>query len=506
MKPQEEKYSFIARMPDRPGSLQRAAEIIKRYGGNINRIQFSRCIDPSTVFFEVTASADSYAAVHDELAAIGYLQTDLPAISFLKFHANLPHTPGALSNVLDLITEAGANIAHIDFDDSGKHPDRLTVSLSLEESGRVEALLNALKSRYPLEILDYDTTGNTLDETVFYICFAQRLRTMIGSAEDPFLFALLQDINHIVQELTNRGEDPLQVFSSIIEVGETLNRTSGEGFYADVQRIEVTPEITLFCFQLPGGGDIYLFEAPDEAMMVDTGYGIYYPDVIEMFRHYGIGDGTKLKRIVITHADADHCGAGGFYDAPAFMHRGTEAIIKSQNRATGSPSESSILEVVYTTIINLFSRFNPPENYTLFDEPTGEKRGIYPIIGRFSFGGLTFEVLEALGGHIHGLIYLFCPEAGLLMTSDTVINFGSLTEARKKYNSLADFLVTSVNVDSAVAKQERRALQEIAAGVDAAFAGTGRRCLICGGHGTVSVLDNGKLNTYGEVEHYTRHT
>jgi len=88
------------------------------------------------------------------------------------------------------------------------------------------------------------------------------------------------------------------------------------------------------------------------------------------------------------------------------------------------------------------------------------------------------------------------------MTSDTVINFGSLTEARKKYNSLADFLVTSVNVDSGVARQERRALQEIAAGVDAAFAGTGRRCLICGGHGAVSVLEDGKLVNYGEVEHY----
>ncbi|MDK2974151.1 MAG: hypothetical protein PWP08_522 [Methanofollis sp.] len=503
MEPQEEKYSFIARMPDRPGSLQRAAEIIKRYGGNINRIQYSRCIDPSTVFFEVSASTEEYASIQDELAAIGYLQTSLPEIRFLRFHAHLPPTPGALSDFLDLTTQAGANIAHVDFDDAGKHPDRLTVSLSLEESEKVEDLLNALKSRYPLEILDYDTTGNTLDETVFYICFAQRLRTMIGSAEDPFLLALLQDINHIVQELTNRGEDPLQVFSSIIETGETLNRTSGEGFYADIQQIPVAPDVTLFCFQLPGGGNIFLFEGPDEAMMVDTGYGIYYPDVIEMFRHYGIGDGTKLKRIIITHADADHCGAAGFYDVPAFMHRGTEAIIRSQNRATGSPVESSILEMVYTTIINLFSRFNPPENYTLFDRPAGEMRGIFPVLGRFSFGGLTFEVLEALGGHVQGLVYLFCPEAGLLMTSDTVINFDSLTEARSRYSSLADFLVTSVNVDSGVARQERHALHDIAAGVDAAFAGTGRRCLICGGHGAVSVLDNGKIRAYGEIEHYT---
>ena len=43
-------------MPDTPGSLYRVAEIIKKYDGNINRIQFDRRIDPGTVFYEVTVS------------------------------------------------------------------------------------------------------------------------------------------------------------------------------------------------------------------------------------------------------------------------------------------------------------------------------------------------------------------------------------------------------------------------------------------------------------------
>jgi glyoxylase-like metal-dependent hydrolase (beta-lactamase superfamily II) len=282
-----------------------------------------------------------------------------------------------------------------------------------------------------------------------------------------------------------------------------LQRTCGEGFYADVQRFRVTPEMELFCFQLPGGGSIYVFETPDETMMVDTGYGIYCPDVIAMFRHYGLGDGTKLKRLVITHADADHCGAGGFYDAMAYMHPGTLAEIETSDRAYGSPAEGSVLETVYTTMINLFSRFNPPARVTLFNGPNGEKRGIFPVLERFTFGGRTFEVLESFGGHVHGLVYLFCPEEGVLLTSDTVINFGSLTEKRKAYNSLADFLVTSVNVDSATARKERHALMDLAASVDLDLAEKGKRCLICGGHGAVSVLENGKLQVFGEIEHYT---
>ena len=51
----DQKFFFITRVPDEPGSLQRAASIIRKFGGNINRIHYDRRIDPSTVFFEVTA-------------------------------------------------------------------------------------------------------------------------------------------------------------------------------------------------------------------------------------------------------------------------------------------------------------------------------------------------------------------------------------------------------------------------------------------------------------------
>ena len=94
------KYSFVAHMPDEPGSLHRAAEIIKKYDGNINRIQFDRRIDPGTVFYEVTATDESYRKITDDLARIGYLQTSLVTLDFLKFCVYLPHRPGALYEFL----------------------------------------------------------------------------------------------------------------------------------------------------------------------------------------------------------------------------------------------------------------------------------------------------------------------------------------------------------------------------------------------------------------------
>lgn len=489
-------------MPDKPGALHRAAEIVKSYTGNIIRIQYDRRIDPATVFFEVTATPESYSRMKEDLHAIGYLQESLPTLGFLKFSVYLPHEPGSLFDLLTYITGTGANIAYIDFDDRRSDPGRVTISLNVNETAIVESLLDRLKSRYRLEILEYDTTGEKLDDTVFYVRFAQAVRGLIGTAEDKFLLSLLQDVNHIVQELNSLGQDPKEVFEWILCTGRTLRNTTGEGFYADVQRISLADDVEVFCFQMPGGGNIFLLRAPDETVMIDTGYGIYHEDAVRMFQHYGLGDPGKIRRIYITHADADHCGAGGFFEAKAYTHTGSLEIIRRANRAYGSRSESSILEEVYTTVINLFSHFTPPEDPEVFAPERIGMRSIFPVIARFTVHDLEFEVLESLGGHMHGQVYLFCPTHGIIFTADTLINFASLDEARKRYNSLADFLVTSVNVDSDCAKRERKALLELIRDMDEELTPAGRRCLVACGHGAVSVLEDGRLEAVGPVERY----
>lgn len=489
-------------MPDTPGSLHRAAEIIKKYEGNINRIQFDRRIDPGTVFYEVTASEVAYAAMTRDLSAIGYLQTSIKPPDFLKFSVDMPHRPGALYEFLHCITSAGANITFIDFDDKGRHPNQLTISLNIEQSAVVEELLNLLKSRYRLEILEYDTTGKHLDDTVFYVRYAQAVREIIGDSEDEFLLSFLADTNHIAQELMDRGCDPHQVFDSVLATGRTMNATNGENFYADVQQFSISKRVTLSCFQVPCGGSVFILHTADDMLMIDTAYGIYHEPLVSMLTHYGLAVDEKLTQILITHADADHCGAAGFFEVPVSMHTGTLDIIRTNNRAYGSKSDHSSLDAFYTKMINLFSRFNIPKDIRCFPGPDGSERGIFPVIGRYSIGDVDLEVLDGLGGHTHGQVFLYSKKHGLLFTADSVINFGSLSRERADYSSLAAFLVTSVNVSSENAKKEREGLFDLARATDLALAPTGRRCLICGGHGPVSVLDDGKLVTAGAIGHY----
>lgn len=496
------KFFFIAHMPDTPGSLHRAAEIIKKYDGNINRIQFDRRIDPGTVFYEVTATDDAYRGITRDLAEIGYLQTSLKPLNFLKFAVFLPHRPGALFGFLGYTTAAGANIAYIDFDDRGLHPDRLTVSLSLEQETEVGHLLDQLKSQYRLEILEYDTTGKHLDDTVFYVRYAQAVRELIGDSEEPFLMSFLADTNHMAQELTDRGCDPRQAFDSVLQTGRSMNATNGDHFYAGVQKFAVSESTTLSCFQPPCGGSMFIIDSPAEMVMIDTGYGIYHDAFSTMLARYGLGDMKKLSRIIVTHADADHCGGAGFHRIPVFMHEGTRDILRTSNRAYGSTSDHASLDEFYTKMINLFSKFNIPQDIRCFDEPGGTMRGSFPVIGTVAAGDITFEVLDGLGGHTFGQVFLYSREHGILFTADSVINFASMTKDRADYSSLAAFLVTSVNVDSVRAARERKGLLALAQETDAALAGTGKRCLICGGHGAVSVLENGKLAVAGTVEQY----
>jgi glyoxylase-like metal-dependent hydrolase (beta-lactamase superfamily II)/uncharacterized protein with ACT and thioredoxin-like domain len=497
------KISFIARMPDEPGALHRAAEIIKRYSGNINRLQYDRRIDPSTVFFEVTADKASHENIARELVAIGYLQTSIKPASHLKFFVDLPHRSGALEEFLMYTTQAGANIAYIDFNDAGKHPEHLTVSLNVEKSGTADALMDQLKSRYRMEISEYDNTGGHLDDTVFYVKFAQNVREIIGDTGDALLLSFLSDTNRIAQELADLGNDPRKVFESVLATGRTMRATTGAQFHADVQHVPVTKNVGLFCFQMPCGGNIFVFRTKKELVMVDSGYGIYHADISQLFLKYGLDVKEYLTRIIITHADADHCGGAGYFTVPSFMHHGTQQIIERNNRAYGSKSEGSILEEFYTKMINLFSRFSPPFKVSIFPSPARIKRGLFPVLGTVRIADLDLEVLESLGGHLFGQVYLYSAEHGLLFTADSIINFASLTPVRSAYNSLADFLVTSVNVDSELARKERKALFDLAVSADAALKAQKRRCLVCGGHGAVSVLDAEKLVPYGNIEHYT---
>lgn len=145
-----------------------------------------------------------------------------------------------------------------------------------------------------------------------------------------------------------------------------------------------------------------------------------------------------------------------------------------------------------------------PEKTVILDDNTGRRYDIFPVIGSMEINGYRFDMVLSCGGHQAGLFYVICRELGVIFCSDTILNFESLTEARNRYNFIAHYLVTSVNVDKKRTRMEREALFRVAEEIDEEMKRKGGRCLICCGHGALSRLRGYcSLESIGGIMHYT---
>ena len=358
-----------------------------------------------------------------------------------------------------------------------------------------------------LSMTPLDAVDDYLSTVPWTISYRNKLAHLLPDAPRSELTDLICEFTHMAEQMIDPKRPFHYYLGQMLENGNSLRKTSGKGFTAAVQCMTITPEVTLFCFQLPGGGNIFVLKSEDEQVMIDTGYGCYYPDVKEMFSFYGI-DTAKFTKIIVTHGDADHCGASGYYQCPVYMHKGTYDIILTNNRAQGSVVENSVSEQGYTTMINRLSGMHPSMNPYFFSEPHGETVEGFSVLDTMNIAGLSFQVLLSCGGHQHGLVYLLCREQGLLFTSDTILNLEYLHEERSAYNQFAVYFLTTVNVNSKLVRRERRALLALACAVDLERNEKGMSPLcICCGHGPLSYIEGSheraQLNPCCEEVQYT---
>jgi glyoxylase-like metal-dependent hydrolase (beta-lactamase superfamily II) len=484
------RHPLILQIPIHPGALQLAVGAIAKELGNINRIHYERGIDPQIVFFEITCDDKSLHRIRASLDELGYLQKDFSPVASAKLTVRLPHEPGALSSLLKVTTESKALITSIAFDDAGSVPDTVVITLDMKETDRARSLVDALSCLFQLEEIRFDG----LEDTSFYVQFARKLIPYIPHKEDGAVVNLITEVNRAAQDLMRLGEDPKEVFRNVEEVAKTIARTCDGGFFADIQTKRLSDTVQLYCIQPPQGGNVYLLSTDDEIVMLDTGYGAYHLDMLRLFRAMDIDLSSKLSKIVISHADADHCGGAGFFNVKTLMHAASLKTIQSENRAWGSPRESMILETVYSKMIVAVSKFRPPKetNVVLFEQGKGDKRGAFLILTEIAVGDLRFEILESFGGHHAGLVFLYCPNCGYLFSADSLVPIFALSEERCRYNRLADSLMTSVNVDPGTARKERQALMDIAISYRREH---NAPCTVFSGHGPICIEQEGTLIT-----------
>lgn len=478
-------HSFVARMPNEPGALHKAAAVLKRHNGNIERIQYDTRIDPNTVFFELSADEHDLRNALDELDSMGYLRRTLPVPAYLKFDITLPHVPGALFDFLDMITGTGTNIAYLDYDETIPRGGPLRVAVVIDDGSRARQLLDGLKTRYPLEIIEHSSVNEDLDSTVFYVRFAQEVRSLIPGVDEDFLLGFLHESNHIAQELTRRGEDPRKVLRSILDSGRMLKQSVGAGC-TEMYSHDV-PGGLLHCIQFPCGGNSYLLDI-GARLVIDTGFGSYRQHLMACIRELG-WNMDDIDAVLITHGDTDHCGSAWSLGAEVYMSPQAYDIVSHCDRSHGSEAEGGLLETFYTRMIGLFSEADEPGETVLLKGGSGSLHG-FDVRAELEIAGVSVTVLEGKGGHQEGQVFFLFPGSNMIFTGDSLINFSTLTEERKEYMTLAKVLMTSVNVDSSRAKRERDMLLGL---IDSYQNESGSVLMVCPGHGGVSMLNDDGL-------------
>lgn len=483
------------------GHVQEITEILTQYHLFIRRIRYDADIDASYLFVTVSGQLKDFESAFKAIIKAGYQIPDEDRV-LVEVVLDNDQVHLALCDLLSVAGRMGLSLVTLDTDDRGENPTRLFTRFLSPSVSVMNTFVKQMQADYPSIVCSVLSPEQYPQYFSFYDRYATEIRSITNGTNRPVVYDLLNRFTHLAQALIPYDRDYKTTLARIAENGCQLIQTCNESFTAEIQQIPVTDGMTLMCFQLPGGGSIYLLDTPDELVMIDTGYGIYHDDVMQMFDALHIRI-EKLSYIILTHGDTDHCGAAGFFHVPVLTHEGTRTVIRTNNRATGSINEDWIVEEVYTQMINLFGRMTPGDTFTLFPRAGDEYLEGFAVLDRIIIGGHEFMVLESHGGHQQGLIYLYSRDAGVLFTSDTVLNLADLTEGRTRYNGFAVYLVTSVNVDPALVKNERTALTALARKADALMhERKGRPLYICCGHGPVSVFSNGGLTPAKEIIHY----
>ncbi|HJK01369.1 MAG TPA: MBL fold metallo-hydrolase [Methanocorpusculum sp.] len=348
-----------------------------------------------------------------------------------------------------------------------------------------------------------ETRGEIQEHPYIDKTFQLRMRPYIKILNEGEIKKYFEKVGIALEQLKKIGKKPGDVLKIMEDIGLCLSRTSGKNFTSDYQKIDLSKGRELWAIQLPCGGNLNLIRTSEGDIVLDTGYGYYFDDVNKMLYTLGIEGFTHVKKVICTHADADHCGAAGYLPAIPFMHPVTKQILDTGTRRFGSNHLNKELEWIFTTTINIFSKTNIPDIVDLCKTEPKKMRGLFPVIDEIDFGGLHFEIWESLGGHIAGQLFIYEKNEGLLFTSDTLINITSMTKSQKDYCSIANYLITSVNVDSETARIERQELLRIAKDIDEKLKKKGKRLHLCCGHGAVSILtNNGEMIFACKPKHY----
>ncbi len=498
---------FRVFLKDRPGSLAALSSLIAQCRGNINFFHYDRSQDSSRVVIEVQmpcrpdldALIASLVKKHYSFEKANVLKDEVQITdpeSILEIRVGLLNKPGSLAAFAGLLTKHQANIIHM-FYDEDIDPESADVGLAAQSAEEIDRLMDVLNK----EGHNYRVVYRGSDEKeVKHIIglklvekFFLRLSKLLDEKDRRAVKELVDssqelhaDLVRFYSEAGNNLETS-DVFEKVLALASMSRRKLGERFsVVEMPSLLLDNHVRLYSFRLPTSENIYVFHHGDEMTMIDAGYGVYYKDIKALLLRKGM-DPAQVRRIFVTHCDADHIGTAGLFEkefgTEIFIHPAGKGIVRDGNRAHGTSGKLLTLNKYYSRLVNKFTDCTFPGKARYFSTSATGRVGAFAIIDTFSIGPLDFLVLESHGGHIPGHVFFLNKSHGLFFTSDYLINVKSLSSEEKNNLGIYKYLLISPNSDSLIFKEEVSALKEIIAVLDADLGQHSRFLRVLPGHG-----------------------
>jgi glyoxylase-like metal-dependent hydrolase (beta-lactamase superfamily II) len=255
----------------------------------------------------------------------------------------------------------------------------------------------------------------------------------------------------------------------------------------------------LYSIQPPCGSNTYIFDTTDELVLIDTGYAIYADEMFNIFNQLFQDWNKRSKKIYITHADVDHCGLLSKLEGVKIcLNKKSADSLYRQNIGIPDYRENNDLRLGYSKLSRIISGYTPPDTnrFEIIDSNTPEVHDELLHIGDFKIDNLDFEAFEGSGGHLYGEMIFVCRKYGIVITGDNLVNINGFSPERAEFNSLAPYLMGSVNVDSRKATEIRNQIFSLIENIEKR---NKKSCIICGGHGPISVLIGRRLVNSSQV-------
>ncbi len=486
------RKSFVTNMPDKSGTFMRASVIVAKHKGNIIRVSYNKAVDLHMLFIDVQASAEKLRRIEEDLSAIGYINDKITETRVIEVSVKIPDKPGAVLPVLEVLNKFDINISYMNSCADGAPFQDFKFGLLIENPDNVKTLLDNISKIYPVDVIECESSEENLDNTVFYIRLANKMKDLLGLSQEKTM-EFIAESNRILQVLQSGGENAGKVFDHIRKFAYLVSSYRGENYKTNIQEIELSREVTLFSIQPYCGSNTYLLLSKDDIVIIDTGYSIYAEELLKTIKDL-IPDWERLnKKIYITHADVDHCGLLYKMDSSIMtLNEKSAETFRKQSDQLLDYREQTELHLGYSKISRIISGYIVPDitDAAILDHGTPKEHSSLLIIGHLSIADMDFEIMEGSGGHLYGEMIYVNRRVGVVFTGDILVNIEGFSKDRAEFNSLAPFLMKSVNVNSEKAKKMRNQTLALLEDISAQ---NERPCIVCGGHGPVSEFASGKL-------------